>query len=352
MFAPALSFLRPLAPVHLALIAFGLLAACSGDAKEAGKDGASSGGERALPALPSDPLALVPAGADMVVTVDIASLRGTPLFPVLSRYAAQQSCGGTAPAGWLVERAERMVVAGFERPAGETQGPEMRSLLIVRAPAAPGDAARLLAERSKVEGEPAPTVQETARGRFGYAEANGIAAARLGDHLLAIGDAPVLQAMLDVADGKQQAWPQGDTNAQALQAQGWLSGHSVGLIGHVSEQGAKRMKRALKKLGSAPPLDNAALTLALDVGDGVRADAQAGLPDAASAENAANDLRSSFGQLELLVRLTGLPVALATPQIRTEGANLRVSLALSADDVRILLERLDTIAPPGEPRCT
>ncbi|HMI92102.1 MAG TPA: hypothetical protein VK509_12090, partial [Polyangiales bacterium] len=60
----------------------------------------------------------------------------------------------------------------------------------------------------------------------------------------------------------------------------------------------------------------------------------------------------SFGQLELILRLTGLPLALANPEIRVEGENLRLSLTLSADDVRILLERLDTFAPPGEPRCT
>jgi hypothetical protein len=327
--------------------------ACGGAKDASTKDGESAGGERALPALPADPVALVPSGASMVVSVDVANLRGTPLFGVLTRWAAQQSCGGTAPASWLIDRAERLVVAGFERAPGDTQGPEMRSLLLVRAPAAPGDAARLIVERAKVQGQPEPAVQETTRGRFGYAEANGIAAARLGDHLLAIGDAPVLAAALDVADGKQAAWPGGDAAAQELLQKGWLSGHSVGLIGRVSEQGAKRMKRALSKVGAgSTPLDQGALTLSLDVSDGLRANGQVGLPDAASAERAVGELKNSFGQLELILRLTGLPPALANPDIRAQGKNLELSLTLSAGDVRILLERLDSVAPPGEPRCT
>jgi hypothetical protein len=330
------------------------LVACGGGAKDAtGKDGQSAGGEHALPPLPTDPLALVPSGASMVVSVDIARLRGTPLFDVLKRWAAQQSCGGTAPASWLVDRAERLVVAGFERGPNETEGPEMRSLLVVRAPAAPGDAVRLLAERATAEGQPAPTVQEAPRGRFAYAESNGIAAARLGDHMLAIGDAPALLAALEVADGKHTAWPTGDANAQDLFKQGWLTGHSAGLIGRISERGAKRMKRALSRVGAgAPPLDQGALTLSLDVSDGLRADAKVGLPDEASAQRAVGELKNSFGQLELILRLTGLPPALANPEIRANGKDLDLSLTLSAGDVRILLERLDSFAPPGEPRCT
>jgi len=346
---------RPAPPLSLLLLTgLAALGVWGCDSKEASaKDGQSAGGERPVPPLPDDPVALVPAGASMIVSVEIASLRGTPLFDVLKRWAAQQSCGGTPPASWLVDRAERVVVAGFERAPDDKEGPELRSLLVVRAPAAAGDAARLLVERAKVQGQPEPVVQETTRGRFGYAEANGIAAARLGDHLLAIGDAPVLASALDVADGKQPAWPNGDAAAATLLKNGWLTGHSVGLIGRVSERGAKRMTRALSKMGAgSTPLDQGALTLSLDVSDGLRADAQVGLPDAASAERAAGELKNSFGQLELILRLTGLPLALANPDIRTEGEHLKLSLTLSADDVRILLERLDSFAPPGEPRCT
>jgi hypothetical protein len=227
--------------------------------------------------------------------------------------------------------------------------------LIVRAPAAAGDAAKLLAERAKVAGGPAPAVPETTRGRFTYAVDGPIAAARLGDHLLAIGDVDVLDAALDVADGKKPAWPDGDANAFALKGEGWLTGHTAGMIGRVSEKGARRMKRALDKLGAgsaAAPLDQGALTLSLDMTDKLRADAQAGLPDAASAERAANELRDQLGQLGLLLRLTGLPIALASPDIRAEGKNLRLTLTLSADDVRTVLERLDSVAPPGNARCT
>jgi hypothetical protein len=343
------SSIRPI----LLLTLLAPLSGC-GDSKEASaRDGQSSGGEQALPPLPSEPVALVPAGASMVVSVEVASLRGTPLFDVLTRYAAQQSCGGAAPAGWLIDRAERMVVAGFERAPEDTVGPEMRSLLIVRAPAAAGDAARLIVERAKVQGQPEPAVQETPRGRFFYAEHDGIAAARLGDHLLAIGDAPALAAALDVADGKQRAWPNGDAAAQDLLQKGWLSGHSAGLIGRISERGAKRMKRALSRVGAgSAPLDQGALTLSLDVTDGLRANAQIGLPDAASAERATGELTNSFGQLDLILRLTGLPTALAHPEISTEGKNLKLSLTLSAGDVRILLDRMDSFAPPGQPRCT
>jgi hypothetical protein len=337
------------------MLAIVFAAACGGREKSAAPGNAeTAGGEQAVPALPDDPVALVPAGASIVVNVDVAALRGTPLFAVLTRWAAQQSCGNT-PASWLVDRAERLIVAGFERAPGDTQGPDLRSLLIVRAPAAAGDAAKLLAERAKVAGAPAPAVQETARGRFAYAQDGPVAAARLGDHLLAVGDVDVLNAALDVADGKKPAWPDGDANALALNREGWLTGHTAGMIGRISEKGARRMKRTLDKLGAgsaAAPLEQGALTLSLDMTDKLRADAQAGLPDATSADRAANELRNSFGQLGLLLRLTGLPIALANPDIRTEGKNLRLSLTLSADDVRTLLERLDSIAPPGDARCT
>ena len=109
MYALSLQSLHPLGLNCLtrALLALGVLAtlgACSSKETSA-QDGKSAGGEHALPAIPDDPVALVPAGASMVVNVDVAKLRGTPLFAVLTRYAAQQSCGGTAPASWLVDRA-------------------------------------------------------------------------------------------------------------------------------------------------------------------------------------------------------------------------------------------------------
>jgi hypothetical protein len=231
----------------------------------------------------------------------------------------------------------------------------MRSVMLVRAPAAAGDAAKLLQERAKVAGAPPPAVQETARGRFGYAQDQQVAAARLGDHLLAVGDIDVLNAALDVADGKKPAWPDGDANALALKGEGWISRHTAGMIGRISEQGARRMQRTLDKLGAgdaAAPLEQGALTLSLDMTDQLHADAQAGLPDPAAAQHAADELRNSFGQLGLLLRLTGLPIALASPDIRADGKNLRVSITLSAEDVRTLLERLDSIAPPGNARCT
>lgn len=347
--------MRLVAAVALAVI--GLVAACGGGAPspEPAKPATtgSAGGEAApLPALPDDPLAVLPAGAQLVLTVDLRALRASPHFPTLRRWIERQTCTPATTDHFVLDRAERIVLAGM--PGGAEPG-DLRPLALVRTQAAAaGDAARLLDQHRALLGQPPHHVSEQARGRHAYVEADGTAAARLGDHLLVVGDAPQVAAVLATADGKQPAFPHGDAPATALRDQGWFSTHGLALGGRVSERGARRMARSLSGVGAqgaVAPLERGALAFALDVDAGVRANAQLELPDEATAREAADSLRSTFSRLSLLLRLMGLPAALASPSIHTVAGRLSLDLALVEDDVRTLLDRLELLIGASPPAC-
>lgn len=340
--------------VALALIAF--LTACGGGpSSEPTKPDAerSAGAEAApLPALPDDPLAVLPAGAQLVLTIDLRALRASPHFPTLRRWIERQTCTPPTNDHFVLDRAERIVLAGMP---GGTRADDLRPLALVRTlHAGAGDAAKLLDQHRVLYGQPPHHASEQARGRHTYVEADGTAAARLGEHLLVVGDAAQVAAVLATADGKQPPFPHGDAPATALRDQGWFSTHGLALGGRVSERGARRMARSLSSMGAqgaVAPLERGALGFALDLEAGLRANAQLELPDAATAREAADSLSSSFSRLSLLLRLTGLPVALANPNIRTEGGRLSLDLALGEEDVRTLLDRLELLIGASTPAC-
>ena len=330
-----------------------LLLGCGGGPSAEGEQSAarSEGGEAALPALPSDPLALLPAGAQLVLTVDLKALRASPHFATLRRWVERETCTPASTDHLLFDRAERIVLGGMPDPA---QPDELRPLALVRVKAAAGDASQLLDQHRALLGKPPLRAAEIARGRHAYVEAEGTAAARLGDQLLVVGDAAQVAAVLATADGKQPAFPSGDAQATALRDQGWYASHTIALGGRVSERGAKRMRRSLSGVGASgavAPLERGTLALAVDLDTGARAQAQLDLPDPATAHQAADSLRSSFGKLSLILTLTGLPAALANPNIRVEGNRLSLDLALPADDVRTILDRLEGLIGGSTPPC-
>jgi len=339
----------------LAMIA--LIAACASGAPSPEADkisGASTAGAETapLPPLPDDPLAVLPAGAQLVLTVDLRALRGSPHFATLRRWIERQTCTAPTTDHFVLDLAERIVLAGMP---GGVEADDMRPLALVRTQhAGAGDAAKLLNQHRALVGLPPHHASEQARGRHTYVEADGTAAARLGDHLLVVGDAAQVAAVLATADGKQPAFPHGDAAATLLRDQGWFSTHGLALGGRVSERGARRMARSLSGVGAqgaVAPLERGALGFALDLEAGVHANAQLELPDAATAREAADSLGSTFSRLSLLLRLTGLPAALASPSIHTDGGRLSLDLALAEEDVRTLLERLELLIGSSTPAC-
>jgi hypothetical protein len=261
------------------------------------------------------------------------------------------TCAPASTDHFLFDRAERLVLGGMPDPA---QQGDLRPLALVRVKATAGDAARLLDQHRALLGMPPLGAAETVRGRHAYVEADGTAAARLGDQLLVVGDAAQVAAVLATADGKHPAFPSGDAQAAELRAQGWHARHAVALGGRVSERGARRMARSLSGVGAGgavAPLERGSLALALDLDANVRMQAQLDLPDAATARQAADSLRSSFSRLSLILTLTGLPPALANPDIRDEAGRLTLTLALQEGDVRTLLGRLEGLVAGTTPPC-
>ena len=206
----------------LALALIAALAACGGQPSSTKPDAARSAGAEAapLPALPDDPLAVLPAGAQLVLTVDLRALRASPHFPTLRRWIERQTCTPPTNDHFVLDRAERIVLAGMP---GGAQSDDLRPLALVRTQhAGPGDAAKLLDQHRLLYGQPPHHASEQARGRHTYVEADGTAAARLGEQLLVVGDAAQVAAVLATADGKQPAFPHGDAPPPPRRAEGWF----------------------------------------------------------------------------------------------------------------------------------
>jgi hypothetical protein len=311
----------------------------------------------AAPAVPDDPLRLLPSQPSAVFSADVAGLRASPLFARAKRFAIQRGCVDDEHARWLLERTQRVVVARYATaPNADPTAPKAseRGVGVFRGQYTAGDAREALTQTLGLTGTGTEPIVEEARGRFTVLHAAGLAAVQLDARMLAIGTDAEVNAMLSVADGKTASWLGDAAFMPNIESSAWLGTHALALLLHVDAETERRLHRSLSNLGAGDVTEglagsSAALALTLD--GGARADTRVAYADAATAARAGGQLRSLIDQASMLLRFAGISLGLERTQVTTDDAQLAVSLELTAQQLDQLAGQLEAVLADRAPTC-
>ena len=316
--------------------------------------GRSTGGRGAAPEhpLPSDPLHLVPGDPRAVASADLDTLRGSTLFGAFAGWARTNSCLGTEPLDWLLDRTSRVVMANFEPAAND---PGHAVVAIFRGTYRPEDLARALRHSHSLLGEPALPATERSRGRVRVLETPRLAAARLDSGWLAVGTQAELRALLDVADGRRPNWLSSGELIAELDAYRWLTAHTAAAVGDLPPPAMRDVQRGLRAIGGrriGEGLQRGALGLLFSSSShGASARARVLYAAAENASNAAAQTGPVLHRANFLLRLMGTPLPLETLQVSVAGPRMEVALTLSEPDLLGLTERLQWLLDSQAPNC-
>ncbi len=354
MHAPSFDRL-PSSARRVVLAACALLVACGGATQQAAPGprapSAAAPVPPSPPPLPDEPLQLLPAGARVLGRADLDQMRSSPDFATLQQWAERYACVSGRPAQALLQHTQRVAFALF---AGERKGAPARGLLLLRGDYADADARTALDQACVWSAAACTQVSAEQRGRFELLDAGPLAAAQLGPHLIALGTGPLLGAVLEVADGARPSWAGSDPLMRGLDTTRWLFDHTLAAVAQLDDRSARRIGDELASVGGAElgsGLANGSAALALVLAQDARAELRVLYPQAETAARTAAAVRSLSGQAGLVMRLMGLPPWLERMQVQTSGSLLTLSLALSADDVKSLRERVGMLLQGKPAQC-
>jgi hypothetical protein len=280
-----------------------------------------------LPAVPSDPLALIVEDPESVAVVRVQELQSAPLFERLRPYIEKAACVKLADWNAVLSATRRAALAARQKP---DQGPEW--LIVLDGQYSDGDARRLLTlvlERThSASAEPA---RETREGRFGVTEQGALAVSVLESRMLVLGTQAWLHAALRSIEqpvakfSESAAW-------QAVALPLGCSERTACVSWRANSMGAHQLERGLsgagaKDLGQTFVASDSVLGVNVRDGLGLALAAQVG--DAQAAQKAEQRLRDWLWQVNLVVRLTGMPAIFDRARLSTQNTLLRGELDVS-----------------------
>lgn len=335
-----------------ALVSFALcLAACGGGGSNAGTPPAeSAGSERAAPAIPHDPLALLPAEPAELGMIDLAAWRASPHLQTLERWAQRFACLPLGPELPVLERTTRLFVAAYPRAPGSG----LDVVVLAQGRYVPQDAIDVLGEVAEIVGSGPEPLGADVRGRFTLVADGARSAAVLTPRLLAVGDAAAVERVLAMADGEGDPGVRESGTFQALGAAQWLPERHLAIVSAGTEKGGPSVGGSIRGLDRslARAIDAHPHALSLTLGDGVALSWLASTRDEASARTQVAQVQSALGQAELVLRLAGLPSIAPRLVATVEGNLARFDLALDDAEVASLAAALERVlATLGTPSC-
>jgi hypothetical protein len=326
-----------------------LMMACGGTTQSASPAKTPAAVQESLPPLPEDPLLLVPAGARGLGRADLEQLRTTPYFALAQHWLQQYLCVDPHKSPWLLERTDRIAIATFA-PADPHGTPDF--LAVAFGHYQGYDAAAAVVQLFAAAGLALPPGQH--RGRAMLWVGAGQSVAQLGERLLAAGSSAQVEALLDVANGKQPSWLASAAFLPSLDSKPWLDGHTLSLLARLDPRITGRISRSLENLGAESLSDGLAqgsAAIGLVLTRDANAEAQLLYPDPTIAAQAASRIHALLGQASLVLRLMGLPTALERMQVNAQGPVLKLALRLSADDIELLRDRIEPMMEGAAPDC-
>lgn len=333
-------------PLAYALLCALLGVACATTTTQQAQAGRTAS---ALPPVPENPLDLVVWGPEAVAVLQVQALRSSAAFARLQPYIERATCVQLADWDELLSSTRRAVLAARSQPEGA------QWLLVLDGRYVEADARRVL--RAALREAPRAThpgpITRDASGRFIVAQERELAVSVLDDRLIVVGSQAWVHAALDsitkpaakFSDARlwQSLGAQLDCAQQSACVLSLANGFSArGLRSGLSEAGAK-------SLGSA--IESADSVLALRLGEGLTLAATAELGSDDAAQRAERELRDWLWQVNLLIRLTGLPAVLDRAQLSTQQHQLRAELSLSEAELAAYDARARVVFEQAVPGC-
>jgi hypothetical protein len=303
------------------------------------------------PALPEEPLDLIPAGATEVARANVERLRGSSLFATLEGWMLRYSCASGERSHFLAHRTTQLALATY---AGDPPGPSEEGVLVLRGTFTHDDALRALAASTWLAGGQRGPVKERKHGAW-LVLSDGVASAvLLSAELLAVGHEGQVARVLAIADGKGTSIRQDPPLFSGLDALAFLPEQTLGLVARLSERRARRVGRSLTDIGGsglAHGLDRSSASFALTLARELRAQLRVQYPEVASAAGAASELRGAISRAGFVLRFLGLRALVDRLDIQAEGPVLQLTLDVSEQDARDLLDRLTPLVDGEAPSC-
>jgi hypothetical protein len=326
---------------HRALLASVLFAcawssaACGSSAAPAAQGTTAEKAASALPPLPTDAWAVVPDGARSFFFADVAAARATPHFGYARQWIAT-ACLSPEQQALLLDKTDRIVAAQWP---GDANGSAEQSALIAQGRFDDGDVERALGIVD-AKRDPKAASLEKAHGRFRVRARGPLAAARIGEGLLVMGDAALVERALALADGATDPRLQDGALFVRTGARAHLSTSTALLVLSPDEAPLRRIARTLGSVGLPKDAIAGTSVVTARVGEGVALEARILKDDPGSATRVADAVRAKLGQIGFLARLAGLPPILDRLQVQAEGAVLRAGVEVSASDLTAIDARL------------
>lgn len=291
------------------------------------------------PPVPDDPWAVVPDDASSLLLVDVGVVRASPHAAFMREWTRSAYCLSPEQESLIFERTEQVLAAQWTR--AENGVTRRRNLLVAKGSFIEQDAASAVDLATTLSGAEKLPVTPQTQGRFRVLGNAAVMAARVGETLLVLGDAPSVQEALALADGKLAKLLRDGELIARSGAREEIDSSTAILIAVPDERVAHGANRALGSVGLPKDLlSGLVVFIARMSGEGVGLEGRVLRPSAASASHAADKVRSRLGQVNLLARLAGLPGVLGNAEVQTNAKILSVKLQASHADVAVFRDRL------------
>jgi hypothetical protein len=312
----------------IALLA-ALLAACGGSSAETETTAEKLPGAPppVLP-LPTDPWAVLPDG-NGVVTIDVAAVRASPHVAFL-RQLGKSYCMTPEQETLVFDKTQRAFATGDEHGV----------LFVLQGTSYTDRDAELFAD-ALAKRETGAAASEQMHKRLRIMKRGKDAVVRVGDGLIAFGDAANVEKAAAMAEGASAPRLYDSAWLAASGARPEIATSTLVIAGPSSEMKLRGMSKGLSTVGLPRDMLEGTIVGVLKLTEaGAEADARIHKANAQVAADMASALQRKLGQLSMLARLTGLPPVLDKTEARAEDTVLRIKLSATHAELEALRDRL------------
>jgi hypothetical protein len=307
-----------------------------------------------LPRVPADPLALLVEDPESVIVARVQELQSAAVFARARPYIERATCVQLAEWESVLSATSRAALATRR----ENKDKSAQWLLVLDGRYSDGDAQRLLGTAIKQTrgADAANLASQTAldsSGRFSVTQRGPLAVSLLEARLLVLGTTPWVQAALAsiakpaAAFSESGLWRSVGTQLHCSERSACVLSTANGANAHYLEDGLANA--GAKDLGER--LQGADGVLAVTASEGLGLGFAAQLGSADAAQGAERELRDWLYQVNLVVRLTGMPAIFDRARLSTSDTVVRAELDVTKAELDAYEARAKPLFDREAPSC-
>lgn len=288
----------------------------------------------AVTPVPDEPMQLIPADATQLVRVDVAALRNWSEYARLSPLVSGADCDDGPVLLQLLERFDRIAIAGLPRGAGQREGGEPDGLVVAHGRIDDGTPQQLLETVLLAPGAQPRATTRSMVGRFEVLSDGKMAAAALDGKVLVLGSPATVEAALGLATAAQPG--EGSVYATERVQKLQLSQRLAGGFLLPASRSARELEQGVTKLGGpelGSAIAEAATAFSIDIGEGMRVEVRSELASPQIAGDLMGRIHQMAAQATMFLRMFRLPPLQDRLDLSIEDRTLVVVLELPQDEV-------------------